>query len=149
MWKAVGDAVFLCSFATFSAGTRFSRELPSCLQLCGHSAAIPLPFKISAEILPLDPLHTALRYSCAGVLRTRKLRVCRSGCTLLYSFRGISKVANISSQGNIPLECSCTSLHRRIVVARCSIHSRLQLLALGGFAAQKQQLSCFCLLQLS
>ena len=54
---------------------------------------------------------------CAGVLQTRK-------------FRG-----------------SCSSLHRRIVVARCSIHSLLQLLALGGFAAQKQQLNCFCLLQ--
>ncbi len=59
---AVGDAVFLCCFATFLAGTRFSRELPSCLQLCGHSAALPLPFKISTEILLLDPLHTALRY---------------------------------------------------------------------------------------
>ena len=32
-----------------------------------------------------------------------------------------------------------TVLHRRIVVARCSIHSHLQLLALGGFAAQKKQ----------
>ena len=36
-----------------------------------------------------------------------------------------------------------TVLHRRIVVARCSIHSHLQLLALGGFAAQKTTLSCF------
>ena len=36
--------------------------------------------------------------------------------------------------------------HRRIVVVRRSIHSLLQLLALGGFEGRKQRPVVFCLL---
>ena len=40
---------------------------------------------------------------------------------------------------------TCVALHRRIVVARRSTGSLLQLLALGGFAAVKTVINCFYL----
>ena len=61
----------------------------------------------------------------------------------VYARRVANKTSR--SESEVAGDRTCVALHRRIVVARRSTGSLLQLLALGGFAAAKTVINCFYL----